>query len=187
MPQNRAVVTKRFTLDIEPLSSAAFRSFGEVIEASESGLHFSINDGFAERFHDLAQIDVNTQGGRPIISIFKAQPRQLPMRLLMLERHPLGSQAFIPMSPQTFLVVVAPASAHPDLQQLRCFLTAPGQGVNYARGIWHHPLIALHAPGDFLVLDRAGAKTDANCDEHPLTAASVWIACLAATQQVCPV
>lgn len=176
MPQNPAATVERHALKIEPLSSAAFKPFGEVIEASEAGHHFSINDGFAERFHDLAQIDVGAQGGRPIISIFRAKPRQLPMQLLMLERHPLGSQAFVPLSPQPFLVVVAPASPEPDMQQLRCFLAASGQGVNYARGTWHHPLIALHAPGDFLVLDRAGAKGDANCDEYTLTPdAFFWI------------
>jgi ureidoglycolate lyase len=97
------------------------------------------------------------------------------MQLLILERHPLGSQAFIPMSSQPFLVVVAPAGDAPEPQRPRCFLAAPGQGVNYARGIWHHPLIALDAPSDFLVLDRAGAKSDANCDEYPLTDAYFWI------------
>lgn len=165
----------RHALKIEPLTSAAFQSFGDVIEASQAGLHFSINNGFAERFHDLARIDVSALGGQPIISIFKATPRDFPMRLVMLERHPLGSQAFIPMSSQPFLVVVAPAGDAPEVQRLRCFLAAPGQGVNYARGTWHHPLIALHAPSDFLVLDRAGAKEDANCDEYPLTDACFWI------------
>lgn len=175
MPQNSGLPANRRCLKIEPLSSLVFQPFGDVIEASESGLHFSINDGFAERFHDLARIDVSTQGGRPSISIFRAKPRQLPMQLLILERHPLGSQAFIPLSNQPFLVVVAPPSAELDLQGLRCFLAAPGQGVNYARGTWHHPLIALHAPSDFLVVDRAGAKADANCDEQLLTDASFWI------------
>ena len=166
---------ERYVLKTEPLTSAAFRIFGDVIQACQTRHHFSINGGFAERFHDLAGIDVGTLGGQPIVSIFKAKPRQLPMQLLLLERHPLGSQAFIPISSQPFLVVVAPAGDTPELQQLRCFLAAPGQGVNYARGTWHHPLIALHAPSDFLVIDRAGAKTDIHCEEYPLTNASFWI------------
>ena len=166
---------ERHTLDIEPLSPAAFQPFGDVIEARQTGHHFSINNGFAERFHDLARIDVSALGGRAIISIFKARPRQFPLQLLLLERHPLGSQAFISMSAQPFLVVVAPASPALELQQLRCFLAAPGQGVNYSRGTWHHPLIALRAPSDFLVLDRSGSREDANCDEHLLTDACLWI------------
>ena len=177
---------ERHALKIERLSPAAFQPFGDVIEASEAGLHFSINGGFAERFHDLARIDVNTQGGRPIISIFKAKPRQFPLQLLRLERHPLGSQAFIPMSSRPFLVVVALASPELDPQQLRCFLAAPGQGVNYARGTWHHPLIALDAPSDFLVLDRAGATGDANCDEHALAGNPVWIDSLVTSSTASP-
>ena len=167
--------TVRHALKIESLTATAFQPFGDVIEARQNGHHFSINNGFAERFHDLARMDVSALSGQPSISIFKAKPRQFPMLLLLLERHPLGSQAFIPMSSQPFLVVVAPAGDEPEPHQLRCFLAAPGQGVNYARGTWHHSLIALHAPSDFLVLDRAGAKADANCDEYPLTDASFWI------------
>ncbi|WP_367846535.1 ureidoglycolate lyase [Rhodoferax sp. WC2427] len=163
------------TLAIEPLTAEAFRPFGDVIEASASVRHFSINDGFAQRFHDLAQIDVGSGGGRAILSIFQALPRQLPMQLVLLERHPLGSQAFMPLSGLPYLVVVAEAGPVPVLAQIRCFRAAPGQGVNYARGTWHHPLIALQAPSDFLVVDRGGAPGDANCDEHPLGDTPIWI------------
>jgi len=171
------------TLAIEPLTAEAFRPFGDVIEAVETVRHFTINEGYAERFHDLAQVDVGTQGGRAIISIFRALPRALPMQLVLLERHPLGSQAFMPLSQRPYLVVVAPATpdaaapnaATPDLATVRCFRAEPGQGVNYARGTWHHPLIALDAPCDFLVVDRGGAPGDHNCDEHPLGAQAAWI------------
>lgn len=166
------------TLTIEPLTADSFRPFGDVIEASDSARHFTINEGFAERYHDLAQVDVATSGGRAIISIFKAKPRRLPMQLLLLERHPLGSQAFVPMSQRAYLVVVAPATpnaAEPDVAAIRCFRAEPGQGVNYALGTWHHPLIALEAPCDFLVVDRGGAPGDHNCDERPLGPLAAWI------------
>ena len=163
------------TLAIEPLTAEAFRPFGDVIAASDSGRHFSINDGFAERYHDLASIDVESGGGRAILSIFKALPRSLPMQLVLLERHPLGSQAFMPLSGLPYLVVVAEAAPVPDRAQIRCFRAGPDQGVNYARGTWHHPLIALQAPSDFLVVDRGGAPGDANCDEHPLAGEPIWI------------
>lgn len=163
------------TLAIEPLTAEAFRPFGDVIEASESVRHFSINDGFAERYHDLASIDVERGGGRTILSIFKALPRSLPMQLVLLERHPLGSQAFMPLSGLPYLVVVAEAGPVPNLAQIRCFRAATGQGVNYARGTWHHPLIGLQAPSDFLVVDRGGAPGDANCDEYPLSDTPIWI------------
>nr|WP_315240979.1 ureidoglycolate lyase [uncultured Albidiferax sp.] len=163
------------TLAIEPLTAEAFRPFGDVIAASDSARHFSINDGFAERYHDLAHIDVASGGGRAILSIFQALPRSLPMQLVLLERHPLGSQAFMPLSGLPYLVVVAQAGPVPDLAQIRCFYAAPGQGVNYARGTWHHPLIALQAPSGFLVVDRGGMPGDANCDEHPLTGEAIWI------------
>jgi ureidoglycolate lyase len=165
----------RHVFSIEPLSPEAFKPFGDVIEVSDTARHFTINNGYAERYHDLSRIDVASCGGRALINIFRAKPRNLPLQLLMLERHPLGSQAFVPLSPWPYLVVVAPAAAQPDLKDVRCFKAAPGQGVNYASGTWHHPLIALHALCDFLVIDRGSAADEANCDIYPLTDSSLWI------------
>lgn len=168
----------KLQLAIEPLTAEAFRPFGDVIEASDAARHFTINEGYAERFHDLAHVDVTKRGGRAIVSIFKAKPRMLPMQLILLERHPLGSQAFMPLSQRAYLVVVAPATPNankPDATAIRCFRAEPGQGVNYAPGTWHHPLSALDAPCDFLVVDRGGAPGDHNCDEHPLGPTAAWI------------
>jgi ureidoglycolate lyase len=156
-------------LAVEPLTAEAFAPFGEVIEASDAARHFGINAGYAERYHALAAVDTAPGAGRPVISIFRARPRTLPLTLAMLERHPLASQAFMPLGGRPYLVVVAPAGPAPDSSRTRCFLAGPGQGVNYARGTWHHPLLALDAPGDFLVVDLdTGATGAANCDEHPL-------------------
>jgi ureidoglycolate lyase len=155
-------------LTIEPLCANTFRPFGEVISVEESRRHFTINDGYAQRYHGLAHIDVASANGFPIISIFRSQPRQFPLPLRMLERHPLGSQAFFPLSSQPFLVVVAAGDEQPDLTSIRCFIAGSGQGVNYGRGVWHHPLMALGAESDFLVVDRAGDEHDANCEEFSL-------------------
>jgi ureidoglycolate lyase len=165
----------RRVLAVEQLCAGAFRIFGDVIEASEAARHYSINDGYAERYHDLAHIDVAVGGGRAIVNIFRAKPRSLPFKLVLLERHPLGSQAFMPLSALPYLVVVAEGGNTPDLQSIRCFRALPGQGVNYAPGTWHHPLIALQAACDFLVIDRAGASDDKNCDVHTLQDESIWV------------
>jgi ureidoglycolate lyase len=167
--------SNRLVLAIEPLSAKAFKPFGDVIEASDAVRHFPINDGYAERYHDLARVDVASGGGHVLVNIFRAKPRSLPFELQLLERHPLGTQAFMPLSPLPYLVVVAPAAAEPDLKDVRCFQAAPGQGVNYARGTWHHPLIALHVTCDFLVVDRGGPADEANCDVYPLSNSSLWI------------
>ena len=94
-------------LQIQPLTAEAFKPFGDVIEASDNAQNFTINQGFAERFHRLAQVDVTTDGGQPAISIFKARARALPLQLSVLEKHPFGSQAFMPLSGHAYLVVVA--------------------------------------------------------------------------------
>ncbi|HXV39377.1 MAG TPA: ureidoglycolate lyase [Steroidobacteraceae bacterium] len=147
-------------LAVEPLTAAAFAPFGEVVEAgTQSDL---INQGTARQYADLARIDVAAEGGTARVSLYRAEERRWPLAISMLERHPLGSQLFMPLSRDPFLVVVAPAAAVPDREAVRAFLTNGRQGVNYRRGTWHHPLIAL-APGEFLVLDRGGAG--ANCDE----------------------
>jgi ureidoglycolate lyase len=150
------------TLEVEPLTREAFAPFGEVIEASDAVRHFTINAGNTERYHDLARIEPGPEG-RVIVSIFRGQPRALPFTVTMMERHPLASQAFVPLSGRPYLVVVAPAGEAPTVDTLRVFLARGEQGVNYAPGVWHHPLLALEAVSDFLVVDRAGPGH--NCDE----------------------
>ena len=162
------------TLAIEPLTADAFREFGDVIEAGGSAQQYLINEGFATRHHDLAKVDVEAGGGRVGISVFRALPRSLPFQLRVMERHPLGSQAFVAMSELPFLVVVAPPGEPLDLSQLRCFRAAAGQGVNYARGTWHHPLIALERASDFLVVDRC-AGTGKNLDEVEVLGHDLWL------------
>ena len=145
----------------ESLTAVAFAEFGDVVEAR--GHYGLINSGTARQFADLAGIDVAGEGGRPCVSIYRATPCALPLPIRMLERHPLGSQLFMPLSGERFLAVVAPPAAVPDRAAVRAFLTNGHQGVNYRRGTWHHPLIALAGTGEFLVIDRTGPG--ANCDE----------------------
>ena len=147
---------------VVPLTRDAFAAFGEVIE-TEGSNHYTINSGFAERYHDLAHVDVLENSGKPLISIFHALPRSQPIHIEGMERHPLSSQAFMPLSPISFLVVVAAPTEELQPEHLRAFITNGRQGVNYRRGIWHHALLALQAPSDFLVIDRGGREE--NCDE----------------------
>ncbi|UXI68677.1 ureidoglycolate lyase [Tahibacter amnicola] len=149
-------------LALEPLTAAAFAAFGDVIEPASARQVYAVNDGTAQRFHDLARVDTGTGDGHPLISIFRAEPRTLPMPLRCVERHPLGSQAFVPLSRTPFIVVV---TADPHTRP-RAFLSQNGQGVNYHRGTWHHPLIALEQVSDFLVIDRGGPGD--NCEEVAL-------------------
>jgi ureidoglycolate lyase len=149
-------------LTAEPLSRDAFAPFGDVID-TEGAHHYPINEGTTERYHDLARIDIGPGDGRPLVNIFRATPVTPPVRLRVMERHPLASQAFVPLSARPFLVVVSPADAPPSPELLRGFLTRPGQGVNYRPGVWHHPLLALEAVSDFVVIDRGGPGH--NCDE----------------------
>ena len=167
--------SSRQWLPVEPLHAHAFSAFGDVIEAGGAGRHRTINEGFAQRYDDLARLDTLRQQGRPVLSVFRARPRTLPVQLRLVERHLLGSQAFVPLLQQRFLVVVAPSGPAPTPLQLRCFMSRPGQGVNYAAGTWHHPLIALDAGGDFLVIDRGAPEGEEDCEEHSLLAADVWV------------
>ena len=146
-----------------PLTRGAFAPFGDVIETADAK-HYPINEGTTERFHDLAAVDVAEAGGRPLVNIFRGQPREMPLAIRMMERHPLGSQAFIPTGSNEWLAVVAPAGDPPKASDLVAFVAGPGQGVNYHRGVWHHPLIALEAVSDFIVVDRGGGGD--NCDEY---------------------
>jgi len=140
-------------LRIESLTAAAFAPFGDVLEAAGPPDRI-INDGLCERFHDRARLDFGPRG-RAGISIFRAEPRSLPMALELVERHPEGSQAFIPMTDDPFLVTVA-SDNDGEPTAVRAFRTAPGQGVNILRNTWHGVLTPLAGPGLFTVVDRIG-------------------------------
>jgi ureidoglycolate lyase len=157
-------------LPIEPLTREAFAVFGDVIEL-EGAVPVPINLGTTLRYHDLASVDVMDEGGRALINVFRGQPRTLPFEVTMMERHPLGSQAFLPLNDKPYLVVVAPVGDL-DPALLRAFVTRGWQGVNYAKGVWHHPLIALGEVSDFIVIDRGGDGP--NLDEQDL-AEPVWL------------
>ncbi|MFZ9950083.1 MAG: ureidoglycolate lyase [Gemmobacter sp.] len=147
----------------EPLEPAAFAPFGDVLEAAGAPDRI-INAGLCGRFHDRARLDFGPEG-RAGISIFHAELRRLPLTLDLIERHPEGSQAFVPMSADGFLVVVAPdAGGQPG--RPRAFLTRPGQGVNVLRNTWHGVLTPLAGSGLFAVIDRIGPG--ANLEEHHL-------------------
>ncbi|QEZ44363.1 ureidoglycolate lyase [Cupriavidus oxalaticus] len=155
----------RITLKLEPLTKAAFTPFGEVIEACAGAFHH-INEGMVERYHDLAVVDALALGGKAGISIMRAKPYVLPLEVVFLERHPLSSQAFIPMKPTSFIVVVAPRGASVEAGEIRAFIAKPGQGINYAPGVWHHVLLPTEAC-DFVVVDRIGSGP--NCDKFVLS------------------
>ncbi len=142
-------------LAIEPLTKAAFAPFGEVIERDGAELR-SINQGTTDRLHALAALDVDADGGHPIVSIFRGRVRPFPIEIAMLERHPLGSQAFYPLQPFDWLVVVGGPEANATSAAMRCFRATGTQGVNYHRDVWHHPLLVLQPVQEFLVVDRAG-------------------------------
>ena len=144
----------------QPMSPEGFAPYGDLLEASGEPDRV-INQGFCGRWHDRAEMDF--ADGRVGISIFRAEPRALPYRLEMMERHPEGSQAFLPMTEHPFLVIVA-ADKGGAPGRPRAFLTAKGQGVNFRRNVWHGVLTPLHAPGLFAVVDRIGEG--ANLEEH---------------------
>lgn len=146
----------------EPLTAEAFAPFGTVMDigAAERRL---INGGTTERFHALAAADTDADGGRTILSLFRGQPRAFPYALTMMERHPLGSQAFFPVSGGLWVAVVA-SDDHGSPDVPSAFLVPGTVGVQYGRNVWHHPLIAVGAVSDFLVMDREGPG--ANLEEY---------------------
>jgi ureidoglycolate lyase len=160
------------TLKATALTAEGFAPFGEVIETAGRPAHW-INEGTCERFDDLAPVDVLAAGGRPLISIFRAQARPLPFQVRVLERHPLSSQAIMPLDGLPFLVIVAEQGDAPLGSRIRAYRSSGTQGVSYRRNTWHHALIALERTAHFLVIDRGGPG--ANCEEVSLGDAVVLV------------
>ena len=155
-----------YELQTQPLTTNAFRAFGEVIDATGEPDKI-INQGFCGRHHDLAKLDFTS--GKAGISVFNAEARSLPFKLEMMERHPEGSQAFIPMHQYPFLIIVShDKNGVPDTPI--SFISKPGQGINIFKNTWHGVLCPLHSPGLFAVIDRIGEGP--NLEEHWLK--KVW-------------
>lgn len=159
--RRRLVVPDRI-LRTEPLTREAFAPFGQVIE-SDGAHHYPINAGNCERYHDLAKVELGGVHARPMISLLHSRGFALPYTLALVERHPLGSQAFYPLSANPFLVVVAPDEIGTPGTP-RAFLTSPGQGVNIAMNTWHGVLTPIGSAADFLCVDRGGEGN--NLEEH---------------------
>lgn len=148
-------------ITIEPITADAFAPFGDILSADRTPDKI-INQGMCGRHHDLASLHFGFDA-RAGISLFDAKPRSLPYTLDMVERHPEGSQAFLPMSEHPFLVIVAPDEDGTPGTPL-AFITKPGMGINFFTGTWHGVLTPLFAPGLFAVVDRIGST--ANLEEH---------------------
>lgn len=149
----------------EPLTRAAFQAFGEVIEL-EGRAAETINEGRTDKFARLARLE--TADGAPMaLHLYRSRPAEAPLRIRVMERHPLGCQSFIPLHDRPFPVVVAPAGPAPEPRDIRVFLTDGKQGVNLAAGTWHHYQLSLDEVSEYLVIEREGEGS--NCEEFLLS------------------
>ena len=144
----------KITIYPKTITKKNFLKFGDMI-TTEDIKPLQINNGYAKRFDGIANLNTSKDGGKTIISIFSALKRSFPMKIDMMEKHPLGSQAFIPMKETTFLCFVAPAGDSPEINKIKSFIIPPKTGINYKPGIWHFPLISTENT-NFLVIDRKG-------------------------------
>jgi len=137
------------------ISRSNFSSYGDLISTDDIS-PININEGYAKRFDNLANLDTSKDSGKTIVSIFSALKRTFPMKIHMMEKHPLSTQAFIPMKETTFLAFVAPSGESPEIDKIQSFIIPPKIGINYKPGIWHFPLISTENI-NFLVIDRKGS------------------------------
>ena len=137
------------------ISRSNFSSYGDLISTDDIN-PMNINDGYAKRFDNLANLNTSRDSGKTIVSIFSALKRTFPMKIHMMEKHPLGTQAFIPMKETTFLAFVAPSGESPEIDKIQSFIIPIKTGINYKPGIWHFPLISTENI-NFLVIDRKGS------------------------------
>jgi len=161
------------TTTVKPIkiTKENFSDFGDVI-SSENIKPIDINAGYAKRFDDLANVNTLKDEGKTIVSIFSAIKRIFPMKIDMMEKHPLGSQAFMPMIETTFLAFVAPPGDLPEINKIKSFIVPPKNGINYKPGVWHFPLISTEDTS-FLVIDRKGSGD--NLIIHNFDKDDIWL------------
>ena len=150
----------------KPLTAKAFLAFGDVVDIENASKTFSMNYEMATRYYDLADIDVNDNGGKTCVSLVKSKAVKLPFEAKLMEYHPFGSQLFHPLGNIPFLILVAPPAEKLVSDKLELFISNGMQGVNYRKGVWHHYLIPLQEDSDFIVVDHKA--DDNNCVETEL-------------------
>jgi ureidoglycolate lyase len=160
------------SLNIKPLTGEGFAPFGDVIEM-EGHQSSPMNYGMAERYHALAEVETLGDDARAIISLVKSSQYALPHTVDIMERHPQGSQAFIPLNETPFIVIVAPADNELNPSAIQAFRSNGKQGINYHRGVWHCPLLTPFAQMNFILVERAGSGN--NCDEVGLDAEQQYL------------
>jgi ureidoglycolate lyase len=152
---------------VKPLDREAYRPFGDVIAADDGVAPVSANEGTADKFERLAALEnLRPDKATLAVSVFRCTPGVVPMEIALLERHLRSTQIFIPMIARRLLVVVARADAsgeRPDLSTLAAFIAAPGQGISYRPGIWHHPMIALDGAAELACFVHEDG-TDDDCE-----------------------
>ena len=146
---------KTFHLHLKPLTQEAFAPFGDVIQ-KQGHYPEDINYGQTRKYAGLAEIDVADEEGTATVHIYRSRPVSLPFRIEVMEYHPLGSQAFIPLHQRPFLVVVAPPAEILPFESIQGFFTNGEQGVNLKKGVWHHYQLSLLENCDYLVIERDG-------------------------------
>ena len=150
-------------LKLEPLTTDAFSPFGDVIDIEQSGTTETINYGLTKRHAHFSLIDTHDDNGKPVIRLFDSNPVTLPFKIIVMERHPLGTQAFINLDSNHYIIVVGRAGDF-DASKLRAFIAKSSQSINYSKGTWHHYCLCLKARTRFMVIDRLGPGT--NCEEE---------------------
>ena len=167
----------KIKLTPEKLTTENFSQFGEVISI-ENKEFITINDGYANKYADLAQVDTQEENGQTSVHIFVATKRQFPLQITMLEKHPFFSQTFIPRGNIPFIVVVAPPAEEPVIENIRAFISNGEQGVNYSRGVWHFPLISVRDDAQFIVIDRKhviDSDDIEQCIVHPIEDSNITL------------
>jgi ureidoglycolate lyase len=156
---------KTYRLNLKPLTGDSFAPFGDVIQ-KQGHYPEEINYGQTRKYANLAGIDTTDEGGETAVHIYRSRPVSLPFKIKVMECHPLGSQAFVPLHNRPFLVVVAPPAEQLDFKSIQGFFTNGEQGVNLHKGVWHHYQLSLEEISDYLVIDRSGPGN--NRVEHHL-------------------
>ena len=65
------------------------------------------------------------------------------------------------MNASRYIALVALGGDRPDLSTLAAFVAEGPQGISYAPGVWHHPMLTLDSETDFVVfVHEDGAAED---------------------------
>lgn len=158
-------------IEAQPLDPETFKPFGEVVQPGLGAVK-TIRDGTVRLSRPEASLRHEADAEIAAVEFYECAATDAPLVATKVEHHPHSMQLFAPMQSARWLVVVWPDGLE---STPAAFVAQPDQAILYHPGIWHHGIVALDRPAQFISwMWRTGGPTDTVFADLPAPVSIDW-------------